>query len=269
MYRKIRNTYRFILGNTGDFNVNKPVEYKDLLEIDKWALLKLNELVSNVTKNYDSYEFHAVYHNINEFCVVTMSNFYLDIIKDRLYTAKADSIERRAAQTVMYEILATLVKLLSPITCFTSEEVWSFMSHKENENCESVMLAKWPEEKAEYNNKTLEETWQKILKVKERVSKKLEEARAEKIIGQSLNAKVIIFATGEEYDFLKTVENELQIVFIVSGLEIINQENEEDIRIEVAEGEKCDRCWMYSETVGGDEEHPSICDRCKKNLKAV
>lgn len=265
VYRKIRNTCRYILGNISDFDVNKPVAYEDLEEIDKFALLKLNDLIKKVTKGYDEYEFHTVYHDINEFCVVDMSNFYLDIIKDRLYTSKPDSIKRRAAQSTMYEILQALVVMLTPLVCFTAEEIWSFMPHKNNENSESVMLTKWPEVNTKYDDDKIKEKWEKIVSLKEEVAKKLEEARAEKIIGHSLNAKVILSAEAEEYNFLKEVENELVTVFIVSDLEIVN--GKKDIKIEVAQGEKCERCWMYSTTVGEDKENPTICHRCSENLK--
>ena len=265
VYRKIRNTCRYILGNISDFDVNNPVAYEDLEEIDKFALLKLNDLIKKVTKGYDEYEFHTVYHDINEFCVVDMSNFYLDIIKDRLYTSKPDSIKRRAAQSTMYEILQALVVMLTPLVCFTAEEIWSYMPHKNNENSESVMLTKWPELNAKYDDEKIKEKWEKIVSLKEEVAKKLEEARAEKIIGHSLNAKVILSAEAEEYNFLKEIENELVIVFIVSDLEIVN--GKKDIKIEVAQGEKCERCWMYSTTVGEDKENPTICHRCSENLK--
>ena len=265
VYRKIRNTARYILGNIHDFDVNEPVGYNDLLEIDKWALLRLNKLVKECSKSYDEYDFNKAYQAINTFCVIDMSNFYLDIIKDRLYTAKTNSIERRAAQTTMYEILCALVKIIAPMACFTAEEIWKYMPHKKDENLESVMLSYYPEVVAEYENADLEEKWDKILKIKEDVSKKLEEARAEKVIGHSLNAKVIISAEGKEYEFLKQNEEILMTVFIVSGLEIVEGKN--NIEVKVADGEKCERCWMYSTTVGEDKENPTICHRCSEALK--
>ena len=265
VYRKIRNTARYILGNTDDFDVNKPVNYEDLLEIDKWALTRLNKLVEECTKAYDEYDFNKAYQAINTFCVVDMSNFYLDIIKDRLYTAKTDSVERRAAQTAMYEILNALVRILAPMACFTAEEIWKFMKHKDGENTESVMITLYPEVTSKFNNKNLEAKWDRIIKIKEDVAKKLEEARAAKVIGHSLNAKVVISAEGEEYEFLKENEELLMTVFIVSGLEIV--QGASDIKVEVAEGEKCERCWMYSTTVGEDKENPTICHRCSENLK--
>ena len=183
VYRKIRNTARFILGNISDFDVNNPVSYEELQEIDKWALTKLNKLIEDCSNAYDGYDFKKAYQAINQFCVVDMSNFYLDIIKDRLYTEKLNSIERRAAQTTMYEILQALVRILAPMTCFTAEEIWKFMPHKDNEKLDSVMLSYYPEINEKYNNKELEEKGNKIIKIKERVSKKLEEARSEKVIG--------------------------------------------------------------------------------------
>jgi isoleucyl-tRNA synthetase len=271
VYRKIRNTARFILGNISDFDVNNPVSYEELQEIDKWALTKLNKLIEDCSNAYDGYDFKKAYQAINQFCVVDMSNFYLDIIKDRLYTEKPNSIERRAAQTTMYEILQALVRILAPMTCFTAEEIWKFMPHKDNEKLDSVMLSYYPEINEKYNNKELEEKWNKIIKIKELVSKKLEEARSEKVIGHSLNAKVTLYAEKDEYEFLLENKELLMTVFIVSGLEIEKNErkNEEKIgvKVEVADGKKCERCWMYSTTVGEDRENPNICHRCSEALK--
>ena len=267
VYRKIRNTCRFILGNINDLDVNNLVAYDDLQEIDKWALIKLNDLIRICTKAYDSYDFNRAYQAINTFCVVDMSNFYLDIIKDRLYTEKSNSIERKAAQTAMYEILNALVKILAPMTCYTAEEVWKYMSHKESENFESVMLSYYPEANEKYNNKEIEEKWNKIIKFKELVSKQLEEARQNKVIGHSLNAKVTIYANPKSYEFLKENKDLLMTVFIISDLQI--EKIDEDIKIEVtmAEGEKCERCWMYSKTVGENSEHPTLCHRCVEAIK--
>ena len=265
VYRKIRNTARYILGNTDDFDVNNPANYEELQEIDKWALTRLNKLVDECTKAYDAYDFNKAYQAINTFCVVDMSNFYLDIIKDRLYTAKPDSIERKSAQTVMYEILNALVRILAPMTVFTAEEIWKYMKHKVNENAESVTMEVYPTVNPKYENKELEIKWDRILKIKEDVAKKLEEARAAKVIGHSLNAKVVISAEGEEYEFLQENKDLLMTVFIVSGLEVI--QGKSDIRVEVADGEKCERCWMYSTTVGEDKENPTICHKCSEALK--
>ena len=201
-----------------------------------------------------------------------MSQFYLDIIKDRLYTLKPDSVERRAAQTTMYEILSCLVRILAPMTCFTAEEVWSYMPHRDGENKESVMLDYYPKAKPEYDNKELEYKWEKLIKLKEEVAKHLEIARGNKDIGLSLEAKVTLFAEGEEYEFIKGKEELLKEIFIVSAVEIReNRRNEDEevgvgVKVDKAPGEKCERCWMYSETVGESSEHPTLCERCRDNL---
>ena len=272
VYRKIRNTARFILGNTSDFDPDTDmVEYKDLLEIDKWALTKLNKLVRDCTTNFDKYDFHLVYHDVNQFCVTYMSNFYLDIIKDRLYTSKANSQKRRAAQTAMYIILDNLIKILTPMIPFTAEEIWKYMKHSKNEQVESIMLVDWPTVNPQYDNNELSEKWEKIMDFKSDVAKELEVARANKVIGHSLNAKVTLYVDEEQYEKFKADQDLLLSVFIVSGLDI-EKNNRKDakkigIKIEQAEGEKCERCWMYSTTVGEDKQNPTICHRCSEELK--
>ena len=272
VYRKIRNTARYILGNTSDFDVNNPVAYEDLQEIDKWALTRLNRLIATCTKAYDTYEFHEAYQAINQFCVVDMSQFYLDIIKDRLYTSKPDSVERRAAQTVMHEILSCLVRILAPMTCFTAEEIWSYMAHKDGENTESVMLESYPEVNPQYEDEELTLKWAKLIKVKEEVAKKLEVARANKEIGLSQEAQVTLFAEGDELEFLTGKEALLKEILMVSGVKVCENRRNEDaevaigVKVERAEGEKCERCWMYSTTVGESAEHPTLCERCRDNL---
>ena len=271
VYRKIRNTARYILGNTYDFDPENPVAYENLQEIDKWALTKLNKLVKDVTENYDNYSFSNCYHDINQFCVIDMSNFYLDIIKDRLYTSKKDSVERKAAQTTMYIILDSLVKILTPMIPFTAEEIWKAMKHTKNEDVESVMLTDFPEVNDKYDNNEITEKWNKIIKLKDIVSKELEVARTDKIIGHSLNAKVTLYAEDNQYDFIKDNLELLQTVFIVSAVEVERNARKDEIKIgvkvEQAPGEKCERCWMYSETVGQDKENPTICHRCSENIK--
>ena len=272
VYRKIRNTARYILGNTADFDVDNPVKYEDLQEIDKWALSRLNKLIRTCTKAYDTYEFHDAYQAINQFCVVDMSQFYLDIIKDRLYTSKADSVERRAAQTTMYEILSALVRMLAPMTCFTAEEIWKYMPHRKDDNVESVMLNYYPKENKEFEDDALEAKWDRYMKLKDEVAKKLEVARANKELGLSLEAKVTLFCEGDEYEFLKGKEELLKEIFIVSDVELSENRRNEDsevpvgVKVERAEGEKCERCWMYSKTVGKNSTYPTLCERCIKNI---
>ena len=271
VYRKIRNTARYILGNTYDFEPENPVTYNELQEIDKWALTRLNKLIKSCTENYDNYSFNNCYHDINQFCVIDMSNFYLDIIKDRLYTSKKDSVERRAAQTTMYWILDALVKILTPMIPFTAEEIWKAMKHISNENLESVMLTDFPKANEIYDNKEIAEKWEKIIKLKDIVAKELENARTAKTIGHSLNAKVTIYAEGEQFKFIQDNLELLQTVFIISALDVKENERKDEIKlgvkVEQAPGEKCERCWMYSETVGEDKENPTICHRCSEAIK--
>ena len=256
VYRKIRNTVRYLLGNLYDYDPEKPVEYEKLEEIDKWALTRLNKLIKDARENYDKYDFSNCYHDINQFCVVDMSSFYLDIIKDRLYTEKADSLKRKSAQTAMYYILNALVKILTPMTSFTAEEIWKQMKHVKEENVESPMLTKYPVPNEQWDNKELAEKWEKIIDLKNKVSKELELSRAEKVIGNALDALVTIKAPKEEYRFLKENEKLIRDVLIVSQLEL-EEAKELEIKVEHAKGEKCQRCWQYS-----TEIKDGLCPRC-------
>ncbi len=276
-YRKVRNTCRFILSNIYDFNPDKDkVPYEKLKEIDRWALLRLNDLIEKVNEAFAEYEFHTMFHATHNFCIVDMSNFYLDIIKDRLYTTGADSEGRRAAQTAMFEILEVLVRLLAPVLAFTSEEIWKYMPHTKEDDVVSVQMNSWPKAEPKYEDNSLGEKWGKIIKLREDVSKALEIARAEKKIGSSLAASVTIFADEENHAFFAKILNELAEIFIVSDVVLQKTENVEKsedlytcenysnvfVQINSAPGQKCERCWMYSETVGSDEEHPDVCERC-------
>lgn len=277
VYRKIRNTARYILGNTDDYDPDKDaVPYEEMEELDKWALGRLYNLLKSVNEAYSEYEFHAMFHKIHNFCVVDMSNFYLDIIKDRLYTSRADSKKRRSAQTAMYVILDTLVRILTPVLAFTSEEIWSMMKHREGENAESVQLASWPVLPECYDNKEIETKWKDVIDLKSDAAKVLENARAEKVIGQSLNACLNIYADGAQYDFVDSHREILKTVCITSGLELFKKsekpENATDSEyykgvamvISLAKGKKCERCWMFDESVGED----GLCDRCRRELSA-
>ena len=273
-YRKIRNTSRYILGNISDFDPNKDmVEYNELPEIDKWAIMKINELVKTVTEGYDVYQFNKAYYGINSFLVHDMSTFYLDIIKDRLYVEGKTSKERRAAQTAMYIILSKLVRILAPITSFTAEEIWKYMPKTENENTFSIMLEDYPKYDEKLYNKELDDKFKKIIEIKELASKKLEEAREEKLIGQTLEAKVTVSANKENelYQIIKNNKNLIEDVLIVSELELNEDSSKEKeeiiITISRAEGEKCERCWKYTKDVVIDKENPTICKRCSEVLK--
>ncbi len=274
-YRKIRNTARFILGCIGDFNPDvNAVSDDKLKDIDIWALNALNNLIEKVTKGYEKYEYYNVYHAIHHFCVVDMSNFYLDVIKDRLYSEKADSETRRAAQTVIYKVLETLTLLVAPILAFTSEEIWGYMPHSASQDARHALYNEFPKTFKVNVDDEFIARWDRIHSIRDDVKKALENARNEKVIGSSLDAKVTLFAEGEILDFVKGVEDILPAVFIVSQVEIAEGEGAfkgdvEGLSVSVAkaEGEKCERCWIYSDTVGSDSEHPTLCSRCAGVLK--
>ena len=260
VYRKIRNTIRFLLGNLYDYDVENPVPYDKLQEIDKWALTRLNKLVKDATHDYDTFDFNDCYHDVNQFCVVDMSNTYLDIIKDRLYTEKADSEARRAAQTTMYYILDALVKILTPMTSYTVEEIWKEMKHTKDEQVESPMLTDYPEFNKEWDNVEIIEKWKKILDIKSMVSKELELARNDKLIGNSLDAKVIL-NTDEEFEFINDNRDIFKEVLIVSQLEVNKVNGEFSIEVLHADGEKCERCWKYDVDL-----KDGLCPHCRKVL---
>lgn len=279
-YRRVRNTARYILGNSNDFNpATDKVAYKDLMEIDKWALNKLEILKRKVTENYEKYEFYNLFQDIHYFAGVDMSAFYLDIIKDRLYTEGTSSLDRKSAQTVMTEILLTLTKMIAPILSFTAEEIWDTLPEALKDE-ESVLLTSWYEENDEYLNSEVEAKWADIIKVRKESNKILEKARQgeNRIIGNSLDAKVILHSTDADMQkFLVENRDRLELALIVSNVEIVDSIDEtfvkgeevQELYIKVvhAEGEKCERCWKYSTEIGVDSEHPTLCPRCAAVLK--
>ncbi|MBR1589699.1 MAG: isoleucine--tRNA ligase [Acidaminococcaceae bacterium] len=270
-YRKIRNTIRYILGNTNDFAYEKDkVAFADMQELDQWALMRLQQLKKEVDAAYEAYDFHVLFHAIHNFCTVEMSSFYLDIIKDRLYVSRADDPARRSAQTAMYEILNDLIVMLAPVLSFTMEEVWQFMKKPANAP-ESVQMLPWPEVKTEYLNEALETKFDNFIAIRSEVTKVLEGHRQNKTIGNSLEAKVLLFAEGEALEILKSVEKDLPTLLIVSQVEVqegaaageeATGRNDLKVTVKPADGHKCERCWTYSESVGKNEAHPELCDRC-------
>lgn len=274
-YRKIRNTARYILGNLYDFNPDEDmVRLNDILPFDKWAISKLNKVIAKVRKAYEEFEFYQVYHSIYNFCVVDMSNFYLDVLKDRLYVEKFDSLSRRAAQTTIYLILDSLVRLLCPILAFTTEEIWQCMPHRSCDNKDAVLLNDMPNGHEINVDDEFNKTWDILGLIREDVKKVLEVARKDKIIGSSLEAKVIIYCNGAKYDLLASLKENLKEIFIVSAVEIeksgegkFTGEKNTDviITVEKAAGEKCERCWSYSEDISDNEK---ICNRCRKILNS-
>lgn len=268
-YRRIRNTFRFILGNLSDFDpATDRVEYSRMLELDRYALHLLRELVEQVTRAYDEYEFHRVYQAAHNFCAVDLSSLYLDILKDRLYASSRDSVERRSAQTALYDILSVLARMLAPIIAHTAEEVWQQMPGIDK--AESVHLARFPEARCEWLDKELAERWTKILEARDKVLLALEEARQSGRIGKPLESSVKLTAPAELYGFLKAYEDVLPSVFIVSQVELV-EDRVDELVVEANPplGAKCDRCWLVLESVGSHVEHPALCDRCVEVIGGV
>jgi len=269
-YRRIRNTCKYILGNLSDFDpAQDSVSPAEMPEIDRWALHQLELLKEKVLACYGEYEFHVLYHAVNGFCTVEMSSFYLDILKDRVYTSKADSLQRRSAQTVMYRILDSLLRLMAPVLSFTADEAWQYLP---GEHESSVHLASFPPLQPELKNAPLDERWSRIMKVRSEVSKALEQARVAKAIGHSLDARVVIAAEAELMSFLREYAEELAAIFIVSRVELVGAIAGESypaesiqglkIFVDAAPGSKCERCWCYSEELGSHDDHAAICPKC-------
>jgi isoleucyl-tRNA synthetase len=269
VYRKIRNTLRFMLGNLNgfDYKENK-VEWNDLREVDQFMLVRLNELIADVRIAYDEYQFSTVYNKIHNFCTIELSSFYLDLAKDTLYIEDEDNVKRRAVQTVLYETLLSLTKLLTPILPHTADEVWEFIPGVEEE---SIQLTQMPDPQTLEIGSELEEKWDRVLELRDLVLKALENARNEKVIGKSLAASLHLYPTGDMQELIAELED-LDKLFIVSEVVIkgdksdapenATQFEELAIVVEPAQGETCERCWTVTQTVGNNAEHPSLCERC-------
>ena len=302
-YRKLRNTFRYCLGNLYDFDPARDcVEGNQLEEIDTWALARTAELLERVQAAYSEYAFHKVYRGVYDFATVDLSAFYFDILKDRLYTAPAGSVRRRAAQTALYRIADALVRVVAPLLSFTADEVWKHLPAPHLRE-KSVHLAKYvspADLRAGLSEKHMQrmENWPRLIALREEVLKALEVARQEKFIGGSLEARVIlVFSDGVDEnliptprislggqvvgDLLPLVEEYhdlLRYLFIVSQVEMTEQAVEGatatglaglSVKIEKASGQKCDRCWNYSEQVGKDQRYPTVCERCSAALEEI
>ncbi|MBI5599287.1 MAG: isoleucine--tRNA ligase [Deltaproteobacteria bacterium] len=279
-YRRVRNTMRFILGNLKDFSPEKDyVEYRALTELDRLTLRRLEELKGRVLSAYKNFEFHTIYHSVHNFCAVDLSAFYLDISKDRLYTSKAGSVERRAAQTTLYHTLDHLLRLMAPILVFTTDEAWGYLP---GEKAASVHLSGFPEPRPQWRegwDAGLEKKWELLLGIKAEASKALESARKDKLIGHPLDAKVSIVPGNELKGLIEKEASTLEEILIVSKVEILSGDKDKLeggiesrewpglwILVEKADGEKCERCWHISPDVGKDLRHPSVCSRCARAL---
>jgi len=279
-YRRIRNTNRFMLGNLFDFEFGEDaVAYAKMPEIDRFALHRLQVLVKKARRAYEDYEFHVIYHALFNYCTLELSAFYLDVLKDRLYTSPPRSEGRRSAQTVLYHLTGTIARLMAPILPFTSEEIWQHMPG-EDRGTSSIHLEALPRPDAAFMDDSLAVRWEYLLKVRGEATKALEQARSRKIIGHPLDAAVTLSASGEVFDALAPYADQLRSLFIVSAATLVNQsvpggafESSEiaglSIAVAPADGEKCERCWVHDTSVGTDEQHPAICRRCLDALAHI
>ena len=264
-YLRIRNTFRFILGNVSDFDPGKDaLAYSELEELDRFALHRLQVLIWETINAYEAYEFHKVYHAVHNYCAVDLSGFYLDILKDRLYASARGSKERRSAQTALYTILSALARMMAPILAHTAEEVWQAMPReREEQGRESVHLAAFPKARPEWADAELAARWARILEVRDRVLAALEEARQIGKIGKPLESRVTLSAPTELYAFLKPYQAALPAVFIVSQVELKDTGGDAlTVDVQPPLGEKCARCWLVLESVGSHADQPELCDRC-------
>lgn len=261
VYRRFRNTFRYLLGSLHDFDPNKDaIPISKMTDLDRWALHQMAILHESITEAYEKYEFHKVYQSLNQFFTVTLSSVYLDILKDRLYTWKFDGPARRGSQTVLFEMTSMLLKLMAPITSFLSEEAYGFFKGQSND---SVFLESYPSLPKDWKNQNLAETFEICLKIRSDVQKKLEELRATKVIGASLEADVVISADETTYAALHSLQD-LREFLIVSKVKL--SKGELSIEVKKAEGEKCERCWTYSTEIGKHSTHTTICPKCIEAL---
>jgi isoleucyl-tRNA synthetase len=280
-YRRIRNTSRFMLGNLGDFDpATDTLAYEALLDIDRYLLHRLQDLIRRTRKAYERYEFHVIYHALHNFCVLDLSAFYLDILKDRLYTTPPASAARRSAQTVIYRLTHVMARLMAPILAFTADEIWQQLPGRA-EGEAHVHFAAFPDEKPAWRDEVLAAQWERMLSIRGEVTKALESARAAKLIGHPLDAAVTLAAEGEIHALLDAYRPDLSRIFIVSKVSLVPEgtdlteahigEEIPGLQVAVAraEGGKCERCWIHEPTVGQDEAHPTVCQRCRRHLAEI
>lgn len=270
-YRKIRNTARFLLGNISDFDTSTPWDKVELYEIDHYARHVLQKLILKVQKSYEDYSFHMIFHELNRFCTVDLSAFYLDILKDRLYAFSKSHPARRGAQKVLFEIVTVMSQLMAPILAFTSEEIWKHLPNF-NDKTSSIHLSRFPQADQAAINEALSSRWENFKELRTDILKNLEEARQNKVIGNSLEAKIIFTAADEPLHLLESFGNQLSDLLQVSQIEWSEDISEKAkpsslfpslfIEIQRANGVKCERCWKWREDIGADATHPTICKAC-------
>ncbi|MDA7830248.1 isoleucine--tRNA ligase [Gammaproteobacteria bacterium] len=265
-YRRIRNTFRFILGNLSDFNEADKIEHENQIELDKWIINATRNLEKEVIECYETYSYHNAVQKIHNFCVNELGGTYLDIVKDRLYTCKDSSHARRSCQTSLDYVMNTLVRLIAPILSFTAEELWqTHPSLKEQEK--SVFLSKYQNKNDNFSCLISPSDWKRIFEIKDLVNQSIEELRNENMIKGSLDSKVIISANLEDKAILDKLGDELHFVLISSEASVIN-DTDLSISIEQSDEDKCTRCWHRDESIGSNESHPEICSRCIKNIES-
>ena len=273
-YRRIRNTFRFMLGSVNDFEAGDALPYDRMLKLDKYTLHRLQELADNIDRYYANFEFFKVYRDFNQFCSTYLSSFYFDIIKDRLYTFKTDSRERKSVQTVVYRLLVKLTKLIAPVLSFTADEVWQFMPAGLKKE-PHVQLEIWEEEKEQALPASELEDWKILMSLREIVFKKIEDKRNEKLIKHPYEAHVTIaYSSGALQKAIDRFRDEIEGIFIVSRVDYRPSPAASgewdaglEVSVEKAAAPKCGRCWRYVDTVGKDSAHPDICARCVQNLE--
>jgi isoleucyl-tRNA synthetase len=279
-YRKIRNTFRYILGNLYDFDpLTDAVRFDQMEEPDQYMLRQTCGFASDARNAYEEFAFHKIYHRVNHFCIVDLSAFYFDVLKDRLYISAPKSQGRRSAQTAIWRIGEALVRVLAPIMSFTCEEIWTYLP-RVAERTESVHVATFPmiaeilgDAPIPATGSKADEEWTSLRAVRDEVLKTLEEARNKKLIGTGLEAQVAITASDPVYSLLQRYSGELRYLFIVSSVTLAqgsgNGTGGVHVEVKKAEGAKCNRCWNYSTRVGEDTRYPTVCERCSAVLKEL
>jgi isoleucyl-tRNA synthetase len=276
-YRRLRNTARFLLSNLDDFNpAQNLVATPDLLALDRWVMDRAFVLQEEVKAAYETYQFQHIYQKVHHFCVLDLGGFYLDIIKDRQYTAKADGLARRSAQTAMYHVIEALTRWLAPIISYTADEIWQYIPGGRSE---SVFLETWYQGLVRLDESSAmnREFWQKVMTVRTAVSKELEKSRSKGDIGSSLNAEVELYCQPEFFDALNQLADELHFIFITSNASLMAEQFCPDdaiatevegvkLKVIVSEHKKCVRCWHQRYDVGEHAEHPELCGRCVENV---
>jgi isoleucyl-tRNA synthetase len=276
-YRRIRNTIRYLLSNLDGFEPSRDIiKPEELLDLDRWVINQAIKMQEEIIEAYDTFQFHTIYQKLHHFCVVILGNFYLDIIKDRIYTTQVNSIARRSSQTALYYIAESFVRWIAPILSFTADEIWQ---HLPGKRPDSVFLDDWytqfPKLADSDNN-----AWQKIIAVRDESSKVLERLRSDGLIGSSLDAEVSIYCNNEISNALASLDDELRFVLITSDARVFNIDEKPDdakqteledvwVLATVSEHEKCIRCWHHREDVGNDQNHPQLCLRCVDNVDAA